>query len=1026
MQRSVTLKRFVFGSAVLCLAAAIALWLGVHRQIARPGDPQQAGARQTAIASFSQLPLRFEANHGQTNEQVKFLARGKDSALFLTANEAVLRWRAPGGVGMEESGRGRALGYRKLPAGASVTDGASLKLVNANPSPRISGVDELPGKTHYLIGNDPRAWRTNVSSFARVRYEEIYPGIDLIWYGSGAQLEYDFVVAPGFDPKTIRLAFTGVDAAHIADNGDLVLTTATGELRQHRPLIYQKTNGQEMGDGKQGIAGGYVMRRDGQVGFEIGEYDATRPLVIDPTIVYSTYLGGTRDMRLEGLSIGDFASDIAIDAAGNAYVAGYTYGADFPTEKPMQATRSNGPDAVVFKLNPAGNTLIYATYLGGNSFDTAGGIAVDGAGAAYLTGATESDDFPIVRPLQGTIRKGAGFGDAFIAKLKADGSALEYSTFFGGSGAESGSGIAVDAEGNAYVTGATFGASDLPLEKPLQPGYSGGACSFGGATLPCPDAFVTKLNATGSALVFSTYLGGNHYENSTGIAVDAQGQVTVAGSTSSTNFPTRNAVKGSFSGGACAEFPCTDAFVTKLTADGSALVFSTYLGGAQPITGFANDGPIDTALGVAADSSGNSYVTGFTLTQDFPLRNAIRNTNVNSEAFVTKFDPAGTLVYSTFLGGSGVENFYHVLISLLSIIGDGFNHCIAADAAGAAYVTGYTTSDDFPVLESAQANRRGAADVYGAKLNPAGTLAWSTYLGGGGPDDAFGIAVDATGNAYVVGVTNSTNFPVVNARQATLRGEGDLFGAKLGAAIINPTSVASVSAASFGGQTLAVESIVAAFGTRLATATQTANILPLPTTLAGSSVKVKDSAGTERLAPLFFVSSNQINYQIPPGAISGAATITVTSGDGAISNGTIQIAPVAPGLFAANANGQGVAAAVVLRVKADGAQSFEPVARFDPAQNRFVAVPIDLGAESDQVFLLLNGAGIRFRSSLSAVTARIGGTDAQVTFAGAQGQFVGLDQVNVRLPRSLIGRGNVDVTLIVDGQMANVVGVNFM
>lgn len=853
-----------------------------------------------------------------------------------------------------------------------------------------------------------------MTNYARIKYEAVYPGIDLVWYGNEQQLEYDFIVAPGADPQRIKLQFTGAEKIELDTAGDLVLHTAAGLVRQRKPLIYQEQDGV-----RQSVTGSYVQTEAGQVGFQIGAYDPTLSLVIDPVLSYSTYLGGTRDVRFYGLYIGDFPADIAVDAAGNAYVAGYSIGTDFPTEKPLQAARKAAPDAIIFKLNPAGNTLIYATYLGGNAYDSAGGIALDGAGNVYLTGATESTDFPTVRPLQGTIRLGAGFGDAFIAKLNADGSALVYSTFFGGSGAEAGSGIAVDTEGNAYVTGATFGSTDLPLEKPLQAAYGGGTCVFDGDSIPCPDAFVTKLNAAGSALLYSTYLGGNQFECSTGIAVDAQGQITIAGATSSANFPTRNAVKGSFSGGACPEFPCTDAFVTKLTADGSALVFSTYLGGAQPAVGAESMGAFDLATGVATDNAGNSYLTGYTNTRDFPLRNALRSTNNLGEAFVTKLDLAGALVYSTFLGGSSVENSYHLISSFYSIIGDAFNHCIAADAAGNAYVTGYSFSDDFPLLDPVQDKQRGADDVFVSKLNPAGTLVWSTLLGGSGPDDAFAIAVDPAGNAYVAGVTNSANFPIVNAQQATLRGSGDLFVAKFGANNTNPNTVTCVSAASFSGQMLATESIAAAFGSGMANSTESASGVPLPTTLGGISVKVKDSAGIERNAPLFFVSPTQINFQVPPGTANGAASITAGAG-----SGVLQIAKVAPGIFSANSSGSGLAAALVLRIKGDGSQSYEPVGRFDSSLGRYVAVPIDLGAATDQVFLLLYGTGVRFRSSLSSVTVGIGGTSAEVAFAGAQDQFVGLDQINVRLPRTLAGRADVDVALTVNGQAANVVRVN--
>lgn len=1000
-------QRNLWLSFALLTAAAVG-WLGWHTQL-QPGGTHAVHQTPGLTAAeagkrLAQLPLRFEANQGQADGQVRFVAHGLRQQFWLTDEEAVLALPAAQPLANPD----------KPPAIVRI------KPLKANPQVRLQGQARLPSQSHFLLGNEPRRWRTHVTNYARVKYEAVYPGVDLIWYGNEQRLEYDFIVAPGADPRQIKLQITGAERLELDASGDLLLHTAAGLVRQHKPLIYQERQGM-----RQVVAGGYQLEEAGQVSFQIGAYDAAQPLVIDPVLSYSTYLGGTRDVRFFGLNIGDFPADIAVDAAGNAYVAGYSVGTDFPTEKPLQAALKAAPDAIIFKLNPAGNALVYATYLGGNSFDSAGGIAVDGAGNAYLTGATESTDFPIVRPLQGTIRKGAGFGDAFIAKLSPDGSALVYSTFFGGSGAEVGSGIAVDANGNAYVTGTTFGSPDLPLEKPLQAAYGGGTCVFDGDPIPCPDAFVTKLNAAGDALLYSTYLGGNQFEGSTGIALDGQGQATIAGATSSANFPTRNAVKASYAGGSCPDFPCTDAFVSKLTADGSALVFSTYLGGAQPATGSESTGAFDLATGVAADSAGNSYLTGYTNTRDFPLLNALRSTNSSGEAFVTKLDPAGALVYSTFLGGSNVENAYHVIVSFYAIIGDTFNHCIAVDAAGNAYVTGYSSSDDFPLREPIQDKQRGLADIFVSKLDAAGTLVWSTLLGGTQPDDAFAIAVDPAGNAYVAGVTNSADFPTVNARQTSLRGSGDIFVAKLGASTVAPTTVACVSAASFSGTAFAPEAIVAAFGVNLANSTQMALTIPLPTTLAGTTVTVRDSTGTTRAAPLFFVAPGQINFLVPTGTATGSATLTVTNGGLTVGTGALPIAPVAPGLFAANSNGQGVPAGRLLRVNANGAQSFEPILQFDAAQNRYLAVPIDFGAATDQVFLILYGTGVRGRSALAATSIVLGGTDAAVVFAGAQGDLIGLDQLNVRLPRSLAGRGEAILQLTVDGLAANPLRVSF-
>jgi uncharacterized protein (TIGR03437 family) len=660
----------------------------------------------------------------------------------------------------------------------------------------------------------------------------------------------------------------------------------------------------------------------------------------------------------------------------------------------------------VAKLNPAGTALVYSTYLGGDRNDVGNGIAVDSTGAVYVTGECESTNFPTTAgALQRTF--GGSTFDGFVVKLNGSGSALLYSTYLGGNGNDFGKAIAVDAGGNAYVTGNTF-STNFPTRTPFQ-------ANFGGRVF---DAFITKLNPLGSALVYSSYLGGGSMEEGLGIAIDPAGNAYVTGYTFSTNFPVSNPFQPTKFGSGTTN---CDAFVTKVNANG-ALTFSTYLGG-------NND---DYGRRIVADAAGNCYFTGMTLSTNFPTASPLQAQHGGGtyDVFVSKFNPAGSaLVYSTYLGGSSYDE----------------GLAIAVDGAGAAYVTGATGSTNFPTASPIQSAFQGGAgdsqvrftmggtgiilftvrtDMFLLKLNGAGSaLLYSTYLGGSGDDFGQALALDGAGNAYVVGRTSSTNYPTANPFQAGFGGGGifnnDAVITKIADGTTTVGAVASVSAASFLGAELAPESIVAGFGQNLATTTQVAPGVPLPTDLVGTTVKVRDSTGAERLAGLFFVAPAQVNYQIPPGTAAGPATVTITSGAGAVSAGTVNIASVAPGLFSANASGQGVAAAVVFRRRADGSESFEPVARFDQAQGRFVAAPIDLGPESDQVFLILYGVGFRFRSSLVAAAVTIGGVNSEVLYAGDAPGFVGLDQCNVRLSRSLIGRGEVDVVLLVDGKMAN-------
>ncbi|MCG3119198.1 MAG: hypothetical protein ALAOOOJD_01543 [bacterium] len=693
------------------------------RRVAVPGMAAHP-AKPRIIENYDKLPMAFEANQGQADEQVKFLARGSGYSLFLTANEAVLNLRKPAGrdqspAGVYLDGNNNAHSATKIHQPKSTA--LHLQLIGANSELRVVGLDELSSKTNYFIGSDSSQWHTNVPNYAKIKYQEIYPGVDVVYYGNQQQLEYDFVIAPGTNPEVIAFGFEGANDLDFDDAGNLVIHVDDGEVSLHAPMIYQEINGS-----KKVISGNYLRKSKNQIGFQVASYDENHSLVIDPILSYSTYLGGSGTEHAEG---------IAVDPAGSVYVTGWTDSPNFPTANPFQASRNGSQDAFVTKLNPSGSALVYSTYLGGNDWDFGFGIAVDALGNAYITGRTDSPDFPTSSPFQAMLK---GSSDAFVTKLNASGSALIYSTYLGGSEYDRGLSIAVDATGNAYVTGYTeaFQTSDFPTANPIQ-----------AALMGTKDAFVTKLNPSGSPL-YSTYLGGSSSEEGRGIAVDSQGYACVTGLTVSDNFPTASPLQTNRGGS-------NEAFVTKFNPAGSALIYSTYLGG-------SND---EEAYGIAVDNAGNAYVTGSTTSNNFPTANPLQPNLKGSfgDAFVTKINPAGSaFVYSTYFSG-------------------GFNTSgrgIAVDSQGNAYITGRDSGTNFPLVDPIQGSGNIGAIV--SKFNPAGSaLIYSTYLGSNSNDEGRAIAVDQHGNAYVTGNTLAANFPTKSPIQPNNAGGQDAFVTKI-------------------------------------------------------------------------------------------------------------------------------------------------------------------------------------------------------------------------------------------------------
>ncbi len=556
------------------------------------------------VASYDKLALSFEVNQGQTDKRVKFLSRSQGYTVFLTSTEAVLTLAKSGA-------RKSAASYLSGPKpedAENIETVLRMQLVGANPEPQVAGLEELPGKVNYFIGNDPTKWHANISTYAKVEYKDIYPGIDLIYYGRQRELEYDFLVARGADPKTITLAFEGSEGLQVDARGDLVMHTAQGEIRLHKPVVYQEMNG-----GRKEISGGYVLKDKHRVGFQVAAYDGSKSLIIDPVLSYSTYVGGSDT---------DEGTAVAVDSAGNAYVTGSTLSPNFPTARPLQAAKAGVVDAFVAKLDATGGTLLFSTYLGGAALDQGNAIALDGTGNTYVTGTTGSDDFPTTAgAFQIIFAGGINALDAFVTKLSAAGSSLVYSTYLGGNlggGLDAGYGIAVDASGNAYVTGQSNSTNFPTTPGAYRPTFFSGA-----------EAFVTKLTPDGSGLVYSTYLGGASFDAGNAIAIDSFGNAYVTGTTRSLDFPTTaGAFQRTFGGGG---FPGGDAFVTKLNDTGSALVYSSYLGGSM------SENLGDFTGSIAVDSAGNAYVTGSTASVDFPTARPLQAANAGGvDAFVTK------------------------------------------------------------------------------------------------------------------------------------------------------------------------------------------------------------------------------------------------------------------------------------------------------------------------------------------------------------------------------------------------------
>jgi beta-propeller repeat-containing protein len=675
----------------------------------------------------------FLENKGQVDGRVRYYLRYSSRTLWLTDDSIVFDLQKPPLDPM--AGRDNRRTAARPPTRIVISE----KFAGARLNAPLEGREVRPCSSYFFSGRAARRPRS-AKSYGSVVYRGLWDGIDLALVAGDCSVEQELFVHAGADPGRIRVRYSGIDSLRVDADGALWADTPFGSLRESAPKIFQEVDGRKVR-----VVGGFKLLDRETYCFELAAYDRHRTLVIDPTISFAMVLGGNRS---------DEAFGVAVDGAGVIYVTGRTASPDFPVTgdafQPQPGTGggvTTGFDCFVARFAADGSTLLSSTYLGGTGNDEGRAIAVDGNGNAYVTGCTTSPDFPTANAIQtataGPTGAAALKGDAFVAKLSPDGSSLIYATFLGGAGEDCGNAIAVDGEGHCYVAGETT-SPNFPTVSSLQPLFGGPSPAATG------DAFVTKLSPDGSSIVYSTFLGGSGDDGANGIAVDESGSAYVAGFTGSQNFPTTP--------GAFQRAGAGSAFVAKLNQTGSALVFSSYLGGSD----------VDQALAIAVDRRGDAYVAGLTSSADFPTVNAFQpafaggsGLVIRTDAFVTKFAADGSsLVYSTYLGGSANDQA----------------NGIAVDSEGAAYVTGRTLSTDFPTFEATQPENGGNGDAFVAKFSPDGsTLHYSTYLGGSDFDEGHGIAIGAGGAIVVVGVANSTDFPALGGLQAGLLGENDSF-----------------------------------------------------------------------------------------------------------------------------------------------------------------------------------------------------------------------------------------------------------
>jgi hypothetical protein len=865
----------VFGSAVKHELHGKTSSAPAGTGVAKPGSSK---VNSRWAEAYGKLPMSFEENMGQTAREVRYVSHGGKYDLFLTSQEAVVALRPSGHLDFSPRHRFETLRAlheaRRNARQADRTTVLRLELEGANPQTQIAGVDPLPGKVNYFTGNDPRKWHTDIPTYAKVKYTDVYPGIDLIFYGNPHSLEYDFIVAPGANPRAVALNVRGARRLRVNSRGDVIVSVPGGEVELQKPVIYQQVKGE-----RREVAGGYVIAGNHRITFSVPNYDRREPLILDPVLNYSTYVGGTSN---------DNATGIALDSNGDAFIAGISSSTDFPTTanafmpQPLASNVGGAVAAFVAELNPAGNTLLYSSYIAGSTpGEFAFGVAADPTGkAVYVTGQTFSTDFPTNSTIPGFktgANAGAVNGTSFLVKLdptQATGAnSFVYSTFIGGTNGTNlvtgdlGQAVAADSNGVAYVVGFTDSTPGNTLATfPVVNGFQTTLNNSNG------NAFLAKIDTTKSAnaLLYSTYLGGNGInfagvgglgigDAAFGVAIDSSGKAYIAGSTSSTDFNTLGTANGKFltyppGNTTDAAFFC-QVDTTKLA--NLSLLYLTYLGGTGPDFGFA----------IALGPNNVAYLTGQTGSSNFPLSAGAFQTAGPAPtfgiAFVTLFDAAqpvaNSLTHSTFLGGSQSDE------------GRG----IQVDSQGNAYVAGASTSGNFPVLAGAFQPHL-ATGAFGngfvSKLDPAlSSLLYSSYFGGSGDansqdlDTADGIAIDSSSppNAYIAGQTFSTNLPVAGTPVAPLHTglngtASDAYVAKLS---LIPRVAVTPSPFDFGVQPVGVTS-----GAQTFTLTNNTNATITFTSIATTGVK--PAANTD-----FVVASDACSPNVAAGA---QCTVTVT------------------------------------------------------------------------------------------------------------------------------------------------------
>ncbi|MDX1979736.1 MAG: SBBP repeat-containing protein [Bryobacteraceae bacterium] len=943
------------------------------------------------------LPLGLEWNLGQADAAYQVVGRGGGYGLYLNGSEA-----------MVEFGRDARV---------------QLRLEGAQTAP-VEALDMLPGKVNYFLGSQPEYWITDVPTFRRAKYRNVYPGVDIVYYGHGSDLEHDFVVHPGADPARIAMSFSGASRKRINADGDLVLEAAGGELIWKAPRLYQ-----EVPMGRRKVEGAYRVNANGTVGFEVGIYDLKRDLVIDPVIVYASNIGGNGS---------EYGARVAVDRSGNTYMVGSTVDTNYrvsPNAPTSPTNTAASGDVTVTKLNADGSAVMFTTRIGGGDFDLGLGAAVDGAGNIYITGVTRSVNFPtadgsyrtqVPNPSQNIAER----NDCFITKIASAGNRLVYSTYLGGTSPDVCSAIAVDSSGAAYVAGSTNSGN-----FPLTGGVFQGRLVFGQRALQI-DAFVAKLNPEGSGLVYSSYLGGNGNDLATGIAVDGAGNAYVVGTTdSSGSFPvTQGAFQTAFKGaGRPIAFEGNsfmpdytlgvgDGFLVKVDPLAEKVLYGTYFGGRDN----------DVAFGVAVDARGAVYVSGNTLSTDFPVSDQAAQKTFKGagaetrfpagDAFALKFEPSGALGYATYLGGSL----------------DDRAGAIAVDANGNAWVAGSTLSKDFPVTtDGAQRTYSGeggpgsqfrTGDAFVAQLDASGkAIVYASYIGGASDDYAAGVVVDAAGSVYVSGGTSSQDFPTTRgAAQAgygghieSFRPAGDAFVAKIGEAPRveepKPAIAAVANLASGVGGSIAPGEIVAIGGTNLGPATAvTANAVEgrFAAVLSETRVWFGDTP-----SPVLSTSAALVTAVAPFGLAVGSTAQVVVEYKGVKSPAVaVPVVAAVPGLFTVSGAGRGQATAA----NEDGSAN--------SVENRAVAGSI----------ITLNGTGAGLTDPASTdgavadedfpplaqpVTVLFGDTPAEEVYfsGGVKGRVAGFFQVQLRIPAS-VPEGEIPVTVKI-GDAATQTGV---